>query len=197
MRFGCGTEGAGRKSCEMIMSWVQGNMTDDTRRSVNTFLGSRPGREGTKASRGLISIALFIVAGALVYISVPYAGAFVNVGKTVSVSKLDRSVSELAANLTQTSPVKKVYLRQGHGLKATYAVPKGTTVKLSIIKCESLPIIEVWSCTSLSKQEVEIVGTSGGERTFKASEAGFYYFRDEIIFGSTETSGYQLRWQRT
>lgn len=172
-------------------------MTDDTRRSVNTFLGSRPGREGTKTSRGILSILTLIMGGGLIYTSLPYASAFVNVGKIIGVSQLDRGIETFKSDLTRTAKVKKVYLRQGQALRASYALPKGSTLKLSILRCQSRPIIKVYSCAPVSRQYIKINDTTSGSRTFAAPEAGFYFFQDEMTLPATGQSPYTLLWQRT
>jgi len=179
------------------MSWVSQNMTDDTRRTVNTFLGSRDAASEPKAARGLMRIFTLIFAGGLIYISLPYAGAFVDVGKVVSVSKLDRKVGQLTSEITKTSPVKKVYLRQGQGLKASYNIPKGTAVTLTVLQCKSQPVIEVFSCNPLSKEDIVIKKTTAGSRGFRAPQAGFYYFRDSMTFPTSGQLPYTLHWTRT
>lgn len=79
-------------------------MTDDTRRTINTFLGSRSAEHEPTTKRGLTGIVTLILGGALIYISLPYAGAFVNVGKVVGASQIDRSVGKFAAGLKRTAP---------------------------------------------------------------------------------------------
>jgi len=172
-------------------------MTDDTRRTVNTFLGSRDGENEPKASRGLLSIVTLIVAGGLIYTSVPYAGAFVNVGEVVGISKLDRRVGEMKSGITKSASVKKVYLRAGQGLLATYKLPKESGLELTVLQCKSRPIIEVYNCAPVSKQNIKIDEGSSGRRRFQAPQAGFYYFKDTLSSPTAVQTPYTLLWQRT
>ena len=172
-------------------------MTDDTRRTVNTFLGSRDDAVEPKASRGILSILTLIIAGGLIYTSVPYAGAFVNVGEVVGVSQFDRKLGEIASEITNSAAVKKVYLRKGQGLRATYNLPKGTALTVTVLQCKARPIIEVYNCAPMSKQDIKIAKGSAGSKGFQAPQAGFYYFKDTLTSQGPEQKPYTLLWQRT
>ncbi len=172
-------------------------MTDDTRRTINTFLGSRSAHHEPTAARGLTGILTLIAGGALIWLSLPYASAFVNVGEIVGVSKIDRTVGKFKAGLTKTAPVKKVYLRAGQGLTASYNVPKGAKVTLSVMRCQSRPIIEVWNCAPVAKQDIIIKGGKAGMRSVIASAPGFYYFTDTMTLPKAADKPYTLVWRRT
>jgi len=179
------------------MSWVKSNMSDDTRRTINVFLGSRSKTHDPNPMRGLLGIASLIIGGVLIYTSLPYASAFVNVGKIVGLSKIDRQVTLFRADVTNTAPVKKVYLRQGQGLRVHYDMPVGAELDLTVMRCQSRPVIESWSCSNPMKQVIEITESTSGIREISAPEPGFYYFTDSVTLSGAPESDYTLIWKRT
>lgn len=179
------------------MSWVRSNMTDDTRRNINTFFGSRSDSHDPSPMRGLLGIAMLILSGILLYTSLPYAGSFVNIGKVVGVSKLDRQIEVLRSGLVNTAPVKKVYLRAGQSLVVQYDLPKAAELELKVMRCKSRPIIEVWSCKDPVTQIIEVRNEPNGVRQITAPEPGFYYFTDTVTLSGAPQSDYQLIWKRT
>lgn len=172
-------------------------MTDDTRRNINTFLGSRSDEHDPSPLRGLFGIILLIFSGILLYTSLPYAGSFVNIGKVVGVSKLDRQIEMLRSGLVNTAPVKKVYLRAGQSLVVEYDLPETAELDLKVMRCKSRPIIEVWSCADPSTQLIQVKNETHGVRQITAPEPGFYYFTDTVTLSGAPQSDYQLIWKRT
>lgn len=172
-------------------------MTDDTRRNINSFLGSKSAAHDPSAPRGIMGILSLIIGGALIYTSLPYAGAFVDVGEIVSVSHVDRGFGKLTANLTKTAPVKKVYMRAGQSLEAQYTLPENSTLTLSVMRCQNRPILEAWSCNPVSKRDILIKDGKAGSKTIKAPQAGFYYFTDTMTMPKSMQAPYTLVWRRT
>lgn len=171
-------------------------MTDDTRRNINTFFGSRSDDHAPSSVRGLLGIGLLILSGALLYTSLPYAGSFVDIGKVVGVSKLDRQVEVLRSGLVNTAPVKKVYLRAGQSLIVDYSLPQSAQLELKVMRCKSRPILEVWSCKDPVTQTLLVENEKIGVRQITAPQAGFYYFTDTVSLSGSPQSDYQLTWKR-
>lgn len=155
-----------------------------------------------KTSRNLtfrrMYLSVFVSFGAafLVYCSLFYVGAFVDVGKVIGVSQSDRalkvkmSVTDIqlpARRVPVISPlqdafsVNRVYLRKGQAIQATYTMPPGTKLTLKIKQCEQLPVVEVFKCRFAGVKELHIDGNSAGSKTFRVNQPGFYYFDDQVV----------------
>lgn len=164
--------------------------------------------------RMYLSVFILVAAGFVLYCSLFYIGAFVDIGKTVGISqslraqKAQQNVTNMARANPRTvfSPIfdgfslNRIYMRRGQSILATYSLPSDVKLSLTIKQCKSQPILEVFTCTVLGEQSVEIGDRLNGFIEFIVSEPGFYYFEDKVI-KSPNTNfkadyDYRIIWQR-
>ncbi len=185
----------------MIMSWVSASQrsTDfSDYGAIKIFLGSSAKGVAPTKRRGFAGVITLIFGLGLCYASLPYIGAFVNVGKIVGVSEIDRTLGTASALAAQKQrQYKKVYMRAGQSLVADYSIPKHSTLELHIMRCANRPVLEVFKCTPIAEQTVAITQTGKGLRQFTVPVAGFYYFGDNYAKNSKSEAPYKLIWRRT
>lgn len=154
--------------------------------------------------RAVSSAGALCLGGFMIYCSLHYAGAFVNVGKIVglsSVSASNAAYEDLDGQTGFFEPVKKhfrlnrVYLRANQGIQAQYKLPPGTTAKVYIRRCASFPVVEVFHCNFVSTSE-RVIDQTAGRTEFFVREPGFYYFSHDIETVENEDVDYFLVWRR-
>jgi len=164
--------------------------------------------------RMYLSVFMLVGAGFVLYCSLFYVGAFIDLGKIVGVSQSARAqkTQQNMSSMTNAKPrtilspivdgfsINRIYMRKGQSILATYSLPSGTILSLSIKQCNSKPVIEVFTCEVLGAQNAEIRNRSNGFIEFIVSEPGFYYFDDKVIkLPNTELKAnydYHIIWQR-
>ncbi len=182
------------------MSWVSASQrsTDFADYgAIKIFLGSRGKGVAPTKRRSFVGLITLMIGLGLSYSSLPYIGAFVNVGKIVGVSEIDRKITTVSAQATQNHrQYKKVYMRAGQSLVADYTIPKQGALELHIMRCANRPVLEVFKCTPIAEQTVAITQTGAGMRQFTVPVAGFYYFGDNYAENSKSETPYELIWWR-
>ena len=164
--------------------------------------------------RMYLSVFILVTAGFVLYCSLFYIGAFVDIGKIVGVSqsvraqKAQQNVANMERAKTRTifSPIldgfslNRIYMRRGQSILATYSLPSNARLSLTIKQCKSQPILEVFTCTVLGEQSAEISNRLNGFIEFVVSEPGFYYFEDKVVKSSATNLkanyDYRIIWQR-
>lgn len=143
------------------------------------------------------------LGGFLVYSSLFYIGAFVDVGKIVGVSSktmdLDdgrQGIRKITAPVTEMSKYKKIYMRENQAIGIEYSVPEGSTIKLHVLQCKNRPVIEVFDCAPIGQRTVDIENKTNGSSTIFVSEPGFYYFADEVTVPQGKKAKYEIVWRR-
>jgi len=160
---------------------------------------NQPSKIGT-----LISLSL---AGVLVYSSLHYIGAFVNVGKIVGVSSktldLDdgpQGARKFTSVISHNSKFKRIYLRKGQAISVEYALPAGASLDLTILQCDQRPVLEVFQCKPVGERKLKIRQKTQGSSTIYVSEPGFYYFADKVTLKSGARAkrgqSYEIVWRR-
>lgn len=161
-------------------------------------------RKRTSKIGALVSLSL---AGLLVYSSLHYIGAFVDIGKVVGVSSrtldLDsgpQGARKLTSSLSHRSDFKRIYLRKGQAISVEYALPSGARLDLSILQCEQRPVLEVFNCKPIGERTVKIRQKTQGSSTIYVSEPGFYYFADKVTLAdglpAKRGQSYEIVWRR-
>lgn len=164
--------------------------------------------------RMYLSVFVLVGAGFTLYCSLFYVGAFIDIGKIIGVSQYVRAqkAQQNIPSIADAAPrnilspimdgfaINRIYMRKGQSILATYSLPSGAQLSLSIQQCKSKPIIEVFSCEVLGVKNVEILNRSNGFIEFIVSEPGFYYFEDNVIkLPNTSLKpyyDYNIVWQR-
>ena len=153
----------------------------------------------------LISLSF---AGFLVYFSLHYVGAFINIGKIVGVSSKTLDLDEgpqgarkLTSAISYRSEFKRIYLRGGQAISVEYALPEGASLDLSVLQCDQRPVLEVFKCKPVGERTVKIRQKAQGSSTIYVSEPGFYYFADKVTLADGERAkrgrSYQIVWRRS
>ncbi len=160
------------------------------------------------------SVFVLVTAGFVLYCSLFYVGAFVDVGEVVGISqsvraeKAQKNITEMQRTKKRTlfSPIienfstNRIYMRKGQSILATYSLPNRTKLSLNVIQCKSQPILEVFKCEPLGQRKTVIRNRTTGFIEFTVTEPGFYYFEDEVIkTPNTELTAYvdyRIVWQR-
>ena len=178
------------KQARHIKSW-QDLMIEESENSLR----KRKGIRDWTFRRMYLSVFMLIGAGFMLYCSLFYIGAFIDIGEIVGVSqssraqKAQQNVTSMANAKPRTilSPIidgfsiNRIYMRKGQSILATYSLPSNVTLSLSIKQCDAKPILEVFSCTVLGEQTAKVSNRSNGFVEFIVSEPGFYYFEDAVI----------------
>ncbi len=164
--------------------------------------------------RMYMSVFIWFAAAFLFYCSLFYVGAFVDVGKVLGVSQAKRAAKvennaqamraqqdrNLLSPISDALSINRVYLRKGQTIQATYSVPNGTQMLLSIKQCKRMPVLEIFTCNFKSEQERLIRNGRTGVVKFIATEPGFYYFEDQVTLQQGTTlklnHDYKVIWQR-
>jgi len=177
-------------------------------------LKQRKGLRDWTFRRMYLSVFTLVSAGFVLYCSLFYVGAFIDMGKIVGFSQSAR-VQKTQQNITSMTDVKprtifspiiesfsinRIYMRKGQTILATYSLPSNVRLSLSVKQCDSKPILEVFSCNLLGEQNTEITNRSNGSVEFVVSEPGFYYFEADVV-RLPDTSlkayhDYRIVWQR-
>ena len=177
-------------------------------------LRQRNARRDYSFRRWYSSVIILFSALFLVYCSLFYVGAFIDVGNIVGISQSQRAedAKKNASSLPTTLPdtpynkikekfaVNRIYLRANQSILATYSLPAGTELQLKIQQCESLPVIEVFQCRFVGQQATKVRNKTAGFVKFTVTQPGFYYFEDLVIkTPNTElkpSQDYQVIWLR-
>lgn len=164
--------------------------------------------------RMYLTVFVWFAAAFLLYCSLFYIGAFVDVGKVIGTSQSQRAIKiensaqniqakqnrHLLSPISDALSINRVYLRKGQIVQAAYSLPDGTQMSLKIKQCKSQPILEIFTCKFLGEQEKLIRNGNTGVVKFLASEPGFYYFEDEVtqLPGTVLKPNYDyiITWQR-
>lgn len=161
-------------------------------------------------------MTVFVMFGsvALLYSSLFYVGSFIDPGKIIGISRVERAQNaqrkapymQTSAPRTLLSPVldsfalNRVYLRKGQAIQATYSIPQGTYIHLKIRQCHSRPIFEIFDCQFIAEQKTTINNKTQGSIRYQVLESGFYYFEDKVIKGAStklkRNVDYRVVWQR-
>ena len=161
----------------------------------------------------LIGSAVSICLGlALAYASVFYVPAFIDFNNAMHVVGLDKDKKLLKPEVqnkdlsrwgvlrpyVELFQLPRGYLRNGQKLHVEYAISPGTELELTIRRCVSYPVLEVFRCDQSRDQHINITSPREGAQTLKVSEAGFYYYTARTINkdGSDEKRPYAVSWQR-
>lgn len=142
-------------------------------------------------------MSVFILFGAafMVYCSLFYMGAFMDVGKVVGLSHVKRA--ENAEHMLKSTQIgenkslfaalmgkfnqNRVYMRKGQKIISTYSLPRGTVMTLKVKQCKSMPIVEIFSCKFKGEQKITLRNKTSGTLKFNIQEPGFYYFDTEVV----------------
>jgi len=181
--------------------------------SENSLLRRKAKRNRT-FRRMYMSVFVTFSAGFVVYCSLFYVGAFLDVGKVVGISQsvradnMQKSIKNTrqAKERTLFSPLldslstNRIYMRRGQTIQATYALPSQSKLTLKIKQCKSRPILEVFNCEILGTQGIDISNRTTGFMEFTVTASGFYYFEDQVVqFPDTDLKAfldYRIIWQR-
>ena len=161
----------------------------------------------------LVGSAVSISLGLMIaYCSLFYVPAFVDFKGAMRVVGIDQDQKPLTleqqaeraerwgvlAPYIRQFQLPRGYLRSGQKLHVQYALSPGTELTLSIKRCASVPILEVFKCQVAQEQTVNIRRPLEGVQTFRVSEPGFYYYTQATVNrdGSEEVKPYAVMWQR-
>ncbi len=177
-------------------------------------LQSRGAKRMRTFRRMYLTVFVWFCVPVLLYASLFYIGAFINIGEIAGISYAKQTENAFF-NVTKVKTDKKpnvftplievfsanrVYLRQGQSIQAYYTLPVGTHVRLIIKQCKSKPVIEVFKCDQITTQEKRIPYGKTGTVNFTAQAPGFYYFEDIMTklpkMGPKEQGKYKIIWRR-
>jgi hypothetical protein len=167
----------------------------------------KPGKGLEKKSMGLgrtfgTAFSL-ILGGALCYVSLHYIPAFFNPKKIIGVTNATQSVSSVEAQknnfilsaYVDAFSLKRTYLREGQSIQASYDLPLGMDIELSIRRCKPVVIVEVFKCDNVGEKIVLIQNDRTGTQQFKFQGKGFYMFDERIIRQSGDDE-FRVIWSR-
>ena len=165
---------------------------------------SRDVKNSMSNTRFLGTFASLFLGLVLIYSSIFYVPAFLDVQKVMGVStetvKLPRPETQSSKLETYVNlfKVRRGYLRRGQALTLEYDLSPGMTMTASISRCSAPPVIEVFYCRNIEGEHIKINGDIPGKRNFIMRKPGFYYF-DEVITqkkGFNHDDAYQVFWSR-
>lgn len=153
------------------MSWVKSHI------SRTAYLGPLPDAQNPgRVSLGRrIGTVLSLLFGAFMCgLSLPYVTAMMNLdgpaGIVWSQNLHDTSKGNTAESWSGgLVSVNAVYLRPGQAVQANYRARPGTDLILVIESCKGIPVIELFSCQNISKNETRVTNDAGAVRTIVAS----------------------------
>jgi hypothetical protein len=167
----------------------------------------KPGKGLEKKSMGLgrtfgTAFSL-ILGGAMCYVSLHYIPAFFNPKKIIGVTNATQSVSSVEAQknnfilsaYVDAFSLKRTYLREGQSIQASYDLPLGMDIELSIRRCKPVVIVEVFKCDNVGEKIVLIQNDRTGTQQFKFQGKGFYMFDERIIRQSGDDE-FRVIWSR-
>ncbi len=181
--------------------------------SENSLLHRKAKRKRT-FRRMYLTVFVVFSASFVLYCSLFYVGAFLDVGKIVGISQSVRADNTqknvrnivLSKQRTLFSPflealsTNRIYMREGQTIQATYSLPNQSKLTLKIKQCKSKPILEIFDCEILGEQGIDVDKRTTGFIEFTVSESGFYYFEDQVIrppsTGLKPFRDYRIVWQR-
>lgn len=147
-----------------------------------------------------ISLSL---GGMLCYVSLHYLPAFFNPKEIIGVSNATKSVNAVQAEKNNfvlgayidAFSVKRTYLRDGQAIQASYDLPAGMDIELTIKRCRPILVVEVFKCENVGEKTVLINNDRTGTQRFKFQGKGFYMF-DERIIRQAKGQDYRVVWSR-
>ncbi len=190
-------------------SWTE-LLVEESERSLR----ERGARRKLTFRRMYSTVFTLFLTSIIVYSSLFYAGAFFDAGQIIGYSekvRQDKIKAELArynpeekgsifAPLIGAFKLNRIYLRKGQTIRASYALPRGSELELSIHHCKSLPVVEVFKCHFVGSQKRMVKNSTAGKVTFRVNESGFYYFKAKAIKKPDTKirlhSDYKVLWQR-
>ena len=173
------------------MSWVGSNLSNDNHIDYDA---SRPHPSNSKfIIRNLVKFSISCV---LVYAILPYASAFVPIGKIGVVPELGRNIEVVRSGLLNSPTVKKVYIREGQSLTVSFEAPRQIRLRLTLMRCNSSLLLAPWTCRDPQAQIMDINHARSGSRSIKNPQPGFYYFQDEAFLNRAPHKDYDLVWTR-
>jgi hypothetical protein len=173
---------------------------------------ARGGRRLSSFRRMYMTVFVLFSAAFLFYCSLFYIGAFVDVGKIVGVNqqtsatnarstalngKMDSNPS-LLTRVQDRFRANRVFLRRGQTIQASYSIPAGAEITLTIKQCKNMPVMEVFKCDVISEKTKKITRKTTGYNGFTVTSPGFYYFEETVTKLPTKTANaaYRVVWQR-
>ncbi len=153
--------------------------------------------------RTLGSAVSLIIGGTMCYVSLHYIPAFFNPKKIIGISNATQSVNSVKAEkegfilgaYLDAFSLKRTYLRDGQTIQASYDLPDGMDIELSIKRCRPIMIVEVFKCENVGEKTVLITNDRSGTQQFKFQGKGFYMF-DERIVRKTSGESFRVVWSR-
>ncbi len=162
------------------------------------------------APRVLATSASLIAAGLVCYTSLLYLLPFANPKQILGISQQnyaaaameDTRASWFRNTFLKPFELQRTFLGTHQGIRAHYVIPAGMKVDIQIEHCMRAIIVEAYKCKVAGSSTAEI--ESGmGSRLFKFSQVGFYQFKDELRYVSTNQpvpeasrTGYRIIWAR-
>lgn len=156
-------------------------------------------------ARFFCTFASLFAALVLVYASVFYVPAYLNVQKTLGLSTQDGKLPNQSAlsdanrmnNYARLFTLRRGYFRAGQTLRLDHDLPPGTTMVVSISRCSAPPVIEAFYCMNIEGHQIKITDPGPGTRTFTMQKPGFYYF-DETVYNKLRDSdpSFEVVWTR-
>ncbi|MEE9271977.1 MAG: hypothetical protein V3U57_01710 [Robiginitomaculum sp.] len=190
-------------------SW-ENLLVEDSKNSPNTSERKRK----QLFRRMYKTVGILFLSSFLVYCSLFYIGAFFDAGKIIGVSQEQRAQSTqykikqlmpthkrtIASPFFDLFKTNRIYLRKGQSILATYSLPQGASITLTIEQCKSTPVVEIFSCKFSGKKKTVIHNKTAGHIRFTVSGPGFYYFNSDVSTSAQIPlelhKDYQVIWQR-
>ncbi len=160
------------------------------------------------SNKRLIGSGLSLLLGiSLAYASMFYVPAFVNVvgvlGFATQEGKLpvienSKESSNFLKPYSDIFKLRRGYFRAGQILEVGSAMSPGSELMLTIQRCDSFPVIEIFHCGSLQSQTVTVSNPESGIQLFKISQPGFYYYSENSrnTDDSVMVKPYAVVWRR-
>ena len=89
--------------------------------------------------------------------------------------------------------LNRAYLTAGQGVDVSYNIVRGTKAELIFYKCQTMPIVEVFSCNPIIVDRTPIGRSRSGKKSIKVKSNGFYAFK---IISEAAPENYQIAWRR-
>lgn len=134
------------------------------------------------ATVSAVLIGVFSIYTAMHYIT-PYFshGNVLRTGSDEAVATVDAEFNaSLTDRLLHSFKQSDVFIPKGKYVQMDYIIPRGATIDVTLTRCKSIPIIEVFNCIPASSQTETISGKMRGSARFRFGKSGFYVFQHAV-----------------
>lgn len=168
--------------------------------SIRVTENQSSSRDDRSMSNGrLLGTAFSLFLGMFfVYTSIFYVPAFLNIRGAFGISGA-HSLAKAKSSKSPLSPfmnllnMDRAYLAAGQGVDVHYNLARGTKAELVFYKCQTMPVVEVFSCDPIIVDRIPLGRKRSGQKSLKVKSNGFYAFK---IITEAAPGNYQIAWQR-